>query len=256
MAELFAVGRRAVGAGELAGIAILRDLPAAELSLLAREAVPLAVAEGQVVIHEGDPADALYLVAEGSFAAFRDAVGQPVHLLARLHRGDFFGEAGLFGSGRCAASVRATQPGRLLRIAAEPLLAFLERHPSLREQLQASGAARYSQLLASALELGRRREVRIKCSEEVILALDDGRHLPALLENLSLGGACIAGAPPGWRTDTDVAFELGLKSGVLPLAGRISWREDDTVGVSFTPLDDRHDARIQMVIRLLLQSRS
>lgn len=256
MAELFAVGRRAVEAKELARIGILRGLPPEELELLARDAVPLAVSEGQVVIHEGDAADAIYLVAEGSFAAFRDAVGQPVHLLARLHQGDFFGELGFFGSGRCAASVRATRPSRLLRLAAEPLLVFLERHPSLREQLQATGAARYSHLLASALELGRRREVRIKCSEEVVLALDDGRRVPALLENLSLGGACIAGAPPGWRMDADVAFELALGTGALPLAGRISWREDDRVGLSFTPLDERHDSRIQMAIRLLLEGRS
>ncbi len=256
MAELFAVGRRDVQVRELAGIAILKGLPAEELILLARSAVPLAVAEGQVVIREGDPAEAIYLVSAGSFAVFRDAVGQPVHLLARLHAGDYFGELGFFGTGQCAASVRATQPGRLLRIAADPLDAFLERHPDLRERFQASVAARYSQLLASALELGRRREVRIKCSEEVVLALDDGRRTSALLENLSLGGACLAGVPPGWRQDADVAFELGVRGYALPLAGRISWREDDKVGLAFAPLDERHDAMIQMVIRLLLQNRS
>lgn len=255
MPELFAVGARRVSASELAAIGILRGVPAAELTRLAREVVPLEVPEGQVVIHEGEPADALYLVAAGSFAAFRDAVGQPVHLLSRLDKGDFFGELGFFGDGRCAASVRASGAGRLLRIAEAPLLSFLERHPVIHEQLQAISADRYSRLLASTLELGRRREVRIKCSERVTLGLASG-SVPALLENLSLGGACIAGAPPGWREGVEVAFSLGLESGELPLAGRISWREDDKVGVAFVPTSDRHDAMIQMAIRVLLHGRA
>lgn len=254
MAELFAVGPRKVRGSELTGVALLKGLPPQELALLARDMVPLQVAEGQVVIHEGAPADALFFVKAGSFAAFRDAVGQPVHLLARLHPGDFFGELGFYGDGRCAASVRASQDGELLRIAADKLLPFLDRHPDLRDRLQATSAARYSHLLASALELGRRREVRIKCSEEILLGLEDGRRVPALLENLSLGGACIAGAPPGWHQDREVSFELCLQKGVVPLAGRVTWREDDKVGLAFTPLDDRHDAMVQMAIRLLLQS--
>jgi CRP-like cAMP-binding protein len=256
MAELFAVGGRRATASELAAIHILRGLPAAELSRLLRDVVPLEVAEGQVVIHEGDPADALYLVASGSFAAFRDAVGQPVHLLSRLDPGDFFGELGFFGDGKAAASVRASAAGRLLRIAAGPLLAFLDRHPDIHQRLQAASADRYSRLLATALELGRRREVRIKCSEKVQLRPAGGGWTPALLENLSLGGACIEGAPAAWREGDDVAFELGLASGELPLAGRISWREDDKVGLAFTPLDERHDAMIQMAIRVLLHGRA
>jgi len=254
MAELFAAGRRRALARELGEIGILRGLPPAELEALAEHAVPHAVEEGEVVIQEGSPADALYLITAGSFAAFRDAVGQPVHLLARLRKGDYFGELGFFGDGRCAASVRASQAGRVLRIGAAPLNDFLERHPYLREHLQAVGAARYSHLLASALELGRRREVRIKCSEEVML-VEAGARFPALLENLSLGGACFGAAPAGWLTDTDVAFELHFRGGVLPLAGRISWREEDKVGLAFTPLDGRHDAMVQMAIRLLLQGR-
>lgn len=256
MAELFAVGARRVSASELATIHILRGLSAADLTRLARDVVPLEVPEGQVVIHEGEPADALYLVGAGSFAAFRDAVGQPVHLLSRLDKGDFFGDLGFFGDGRCAASVRASEAGRLLRIAEAPLLSFLERHPDIHRQLQAISADRFSRLLASTLELGRRREVRIKCSERVTLRLGDGSVAPALLENLSLGGACIAAAPSAWREGVEVAFSLGLESGVLPLAGRISWREDDKVGLAFRPLDDRHDAMIQMAIRVLLHGRA
>lgn len=256
MAELFAVGPRKVRASELTSIRLFAGLPLQELTQLARELVPLEVADGQVVIHEGEPADAFYLVKSGSFAVFRDAVGQPVHLLTRLHAGDYFGELGFFAEGRCAASVRASQDGELLRLGAAGLAALLERQPGLRERLQAESAARYSHLLASALELGRRREVRIKCSEEVWLETGDGRRLPALLENLSLGGACIAGAPPAWRQDAEVSFELGLRGGVLPLAGRISWREGDKVGLAFHPLDPRHDARIQMAIRVLLQGRA
>lgn len=254
--RLFAVGSRPIEASELAELELISELSAAELDELSREAVPLQVAEGQVVFHEGEPAEAFYLVLAGEFAAYRDALGQPVHLLARLSRGDFFGELGILTSGHYVASVRASTAGELLRIKTEPLLELLQRHPAIHERLQATSSARYSHLLATSLELGRRREVRIKCSEPVQLALDDGSRIPALLENLSLGGACLAGVPAGWHHDTDVAFGLHLREHVLPLAGRITWHMGDKVGIAFTPLDQRHDALIQMAIRLLLHSRT
>lgn len=256
MSELFAVGGRRVEAAELADLELLQELSTEELETLAREAVPLVVAEGQVVFHEGEPAEAFYLVLSGSFVAFRDAVGQPVHLLSRLGRGDYFGELGLFtASGNYHASVRASERSEVLRILAEPLFAVLQNHPHLRERLQAASASRYSHLLASALELGRRREVRIKCSEKVELELPDGRVVAALLENLSLGGACIDGVPKSWHHDTEVSFGLRLRDRVLPLAGKVTWHVGNKVGVAFTPLDERHDARIQMVIHLLLHDR-
>jgi len=256
MPELFAVGGRQVEAGELAELELLSDLSPKELATLAREAVPLVVAAGQIVFQEGEPAEAFYLVTSGSFVAFRDAVGQPVHLLSRLGRGDFFGELGLFtADGHYHASVRASERSEVLRILAEPLFEILQNHPDLRERLQATSASRYSHLLASALELGRRREVRIKCSEPAELELQDGRVTPTLLENLSLGGACLDGVPASWRHETEVAFGLRLRQHVLPLAGKVTWHMGDKVGIAFTPLDERHDARIQMVIHLLLHGR-
>lgn len=255
MAELFAVGQRRLGVADLQEIELLRNLDTSDFELLAKEAVPLKVAPGQIVFHEGEPAEAFYLILDGTFVAFRDAVGQPVHLIARLCRGDFFGELGLLTGGRYVASVRASESGELLRIASEPLFAILHRHPDLHERLQATSSARYSHLVATALELGRRREVRIKCSERVGLRLEDGRVVPALLENLSLGGACIGGVPGSWHHDTDIRFGLQLLGHELELAGRVTWHMGDKAGVAFTPLDEHHDARIQMVIRILLHSR-
>lgn len=255
MAELFAVGRRRLEAADLRELELLEELDAEDLELLAKEAVPLKVAPGQVIFHEGEPAEAFYLILAGSFVAFRDAVGQPVHLIARLYAGDFFGELGLLTGGRYVASVRAAEPGELLRIAAEPLFAILHRHPNLYERLQATSSARYSHLVATALELGRRREVRIKCSEPIGLRLEDGKIVPALLENLSLGGACLDGVPSGWHHDTDVRFGVLLRGQELELAGRVTWHMGNKAGVAFTPLDEQHDSRIQMVIRILLHSR-
>ncbi|MEM9555547.1 MAG: cyclic nucleotide-binding domain-containing protein [Acidobacteriota bacterium] len=247
---------RRVTAEDLAAFPLFADIDHQELEPLATTADELHVEANHLLVREGEVAEALYLVQHGAVAVFRDAVGLPVQLLARLAHGEFFGELGLVGAGTYSASVRATEPTRLVRLAADTVRPWMTRHPAVQLELQATAARRHSHSIASVLELGRRREVRIRCGHEVEMHVEGAAPLRVVLENLSLGGLCLSRAPETWSVDTPVRFGLRLREGMLELAGRIVWRGGDTAGVCFVKKSPSHDMIVQMAIRLIVESAS
>ena len=217
------------------------------------------VDEEAYIFREGDPSDALFIIQEGAVSIFRDTIGMPMQTLAQLRRGEFFGEMGVLCDVERSASVRAIEPTRVLRIRRENLARLVELLPVIQRKLQMTAAQRHSSNIASALELGRRREVRIRFHHQVTLELENSESWNATLENLSLGGLCLRGAPEDWDVESDVQFGLGLKVGMLPLAGRIAWRRSDlpqgnALGLSFNKKSSNHDKMIQMAIHLLLET--
>ncbi|MEM8960531.1 MAG: cyclic nucleotide-binding domain-containing protein [Acidobacteriota bacterium] len=208
----------------------------------------------EFIVQEGEVSDAFYILREGTVAVFRDAVGKPVQLLARLRRGDYFGELGLIEDVRRTASVRAMESCRVLRITREDLFALIESHKTIKRKLQAAAARRHSRDILAALELGRRREVRIRFRHQIEIVLEDGGTQPAMLENLSLGGLCLDNAPEVWQSGMVVRFSLALRAGALQLAGRVAWRRGDAVGIAFVDKSPNHDMLIQLTIRVLLES--
>jgi hypothetical protein len=141
-----------------------------------------------------------------------------------------------------------------VRIPKQELLDFLTHHPLARAALETLAAQRHSSNLAAELHVERGREVRMRLHHQVRLDLEDGSTQQAFLENLSLGGFCLDGAPSAWQTESTVHFTLGIGIGDLRLAGRVAWRRDDNVGIQFTEMSANHDLIIQMAIRLLLES--
>lgn len=244
---------------DLRDSALFSGVSTSDLELIADLVEAIDVDEEAYVFREGDPADALYIVQQGSVSVFRDTIGLPMQTLAHLRRGEFFGEMGMLCGVERSASVRAIEPTRVMRIDRDKLSQLVERHPILQRRLQATAARRHSANIASALELGRRREVRIRFHHQVTLELENSRSWDATLENLSLGGLCLRGAPEDWEVEEDVEFGLGLKVGMLPLAGRIAWRRADlpqgsSLGLAFNKTSSNHDKLIQMAIHLLLET--
>lgn len=249
----FKVLKRQADPLDLKLVELFRDMEDGELARLADWFVELSVPSQRLILQEGKTSEAFFVIAEGAVAVFRDAIGSPVHLLARLARGDFFGELGLFVDGRHAASVRATDACRLLKITKNDLLRFLDDHPNVFHKLQLAAARRHSANLASTLELGRRRELRIRCSNEIGMTLEDGSVYSVLLENLSLGGVCIRQGPEIWSVGDDVVFFLGIRENEVRLSGRVAWRQGDSLGLAFIKKSKNHDMIIQMATRLLLE---
>lgn len=229
------------------------DLPHDRLRGLAAHAAELPVPAGRLVFAHGEAADAVYLVIDGTITVFRDKVGRPMQLLARVGAGELLGELCLFDETTRTASARATTACRLVRLAREPLIELLRLDPNLALRIQNTAARRRSRNSAAALELGQQAEVRIRLRAPVRLRFADGTVIAAELANLSVGGLALNGVPADWASGTAVRFDLLADADALPVDARVAWRLDDTVGLAFVNLAPGHERHVYRLLRRLAE---
>lgn len=126
--------------GTLQAVPVWSEVPQVRLLEIARAMRAQDVAAGVDVVRQGEVGDRFYLIAEGAFEVLVD--GQP---RVRLGRGDFFGERALLQRVPRAATVTATETGRVF---------VLERRD-------------FETLLASDLEVRGRIEAALTYRDEV-----------------------------------------------------------------------------------------
>ena len=115
---------------------LFRGLPDHEVAELSHDVRERSFARGQTVWVEGDPADALYVVAEGQLKSYRVSRDGREVILGLHSRGTITGEVGMFHpAGTRWVSLAAMTPSRCLTLAKPPLLAFLARHPEAMERM-------------------------------------------------------------------------------------------------------------------------
>lgn len=118
-------------------------LPA--LSLLTDEVRGLVAASfeslsypfGTVIVREGEPADAFYLLTAGSARVLKHAPGGDEVPLNVLHPGDSFGEMGLLEKGARTSTVRARSNVDALRLDGAVFLALTASHPEVGAAFEA-----------------------------------------------------------------------------------------------------------------------
>lgn len=219
----------------LRSVPLFEDLTAEELRLLADRSATRNLPDHRQIFREGDASDGLYVIESGAVAIVRDRVGELMQRLARLGAGGFFGEMGLLEGGPRAASAVTSEPTRLLHVRRSDLLAVFQERPLLAVKLRAAIIRRHGENVVSALQLSGRRELRTRVDTEVELVLEDGSVIPARIENLSAGGACLRGLPADWRPGRAVRFILRLPGGerLLSVTGRVAWRDPRATGIAF-----------------------
>jgi CRP/FNR family transcriptional regulator len=115
------------------------DLPRRDVDAILPVLGHVAFARGQALWHEGDRAEALYVIVEGQVKGHRvsqDGTEVIVHLGSS---GTVLGEAGIFHpSGVRQVSVTAMTPTVCLTIAREPLVAIMTRHPQVMRRMLSS----------------------------------------------------------------------------------------------------------------------
>jgi len=220
-----------------------------ELELLARRVRVFNVPADQYILHQDEPAEALFLIREGAVTVIHDAVGLPLHPLAHLRRGDFFGEMCLMDSAH-VASVRSTEPCRLLRIPKEDLEEILRHRPTLEEELRRVATERFNARISAIVELGRRREVRVRFCRRLALLTGDGERR-SVLESLSLGGIGLKHVPEPWSEGDLVRFGIEVRGQILRLQGRVAWRQGERAGIELEKVHPNHDAILQLLISWL-----
>ncbi len=87
---------------------------------------------GDVLFHEGEAPDALYLVIRGRIAILNtNPLDQRESVVALMEDGDLFGELGMLDDGVRSAMARALEPTVVFEIPYEPVLQMFGTHPEL-----------------------------------------------------------------------------------------------------------------------------
>ena len=106
---------------------VFPDLVGPELGALAERAERMSFAPGDTIVAEGDLADRFYVIARGEVAISRRSPEGDEIKLARLGRGQFFGEVGILAETRRTATVRAIGDVELLGLSWQIFQETLER---------------------------------------------------------------------------------------------------------------------------------
>jgi signal transduction histidine kinase len=121
----------------LRGSRLFAELPEEDVAALAATSRTVDLAPGEVLMSEGSPPDAMYVVTEGELEVSRHAGGGDL-LLNVCGPGDLIGELGVAHGRPRSATVRARGRVRVQRIGAEALDKLLAHPPSARALLTAT----------------------------------------------------------------------------------------------------------------------
>jgi signal transduction histidine kinase len=121
----------------LRGSRLFAELPDDEVASLAASSSTIELAPGEVLMSEGSPPDAMFVVTEGELEISRHSTGADL-LLNVCGPGDLIGELGVAHGRPRSATVRARGRARVQRIGAEALDTLLAHPTAARALLTAT----------------------------------------------------------------------------------------------------------------------
>ena len=135
----------AVDAQRLKDVPLLSGLSLSTLHRLAARFVTERVAEGRIVVQQGDPGDRFYIVVRG-VVKVSVTTGEEERDVARLSEGDHFGEIALLHDAPRTATIRTVVPSILITLSRADFLALLQGSPDLRDLIAAQAELRLDAL--------------------------------------------------------------------------------------------------------------
>ncbi len=123
-------------------IEIFSGLSAAEKAALAARLETLALRRGEVLVRQGDAADALYVVVSGRFAVMREGRRGAI---SEIGPGEPIGEIAFLTGGKRTATVMAMRDGLVLRLTRNEFDEITSAHPAIWEALTATLAHRLTE---------------------------------------------------------------------------------------------------------------
>jgi len=97
---------------------------------------------GEHVIRQGEHNEALYIILSGVASVYVEDEQGRGEELAQLHRGQFFGEIGMLGSGSTTAFVRAHEDLEVAALSEDAVQLLLDHSPSLARALSETAESR------------------------------------------------------------------------------------------------------------------
>lgn len=119
----------------LRGIPLFQSLDAELLKLLADAAEEAVFAKDELLLHEGEPGDAMFIIARGAAHVVKGE-GEQERLLDIIGGGEVLGEMALLTGEPRSASVRAATTLTALRLRFPDVRKLMEESPELRNQVE------------------------------------------------------------------------------------------------------------------------
>ena len=197
---------------------LFADVPRDELESVLSIARRRTFSRGEVVFHEGDPADSFHLVARGRFAArLRTRLGDTA-LLSIIGEGEAFGELALVGGQQArSTTVTALETAETRAVYGKDFARLRHDHPAIDSVLVALLAGqvrRLSQRVLEAYYVDAEARVRLRL---VDLATTYGGDDPASPVTLPLTQEEIAGLAGTSRATVNRVLRQEEQRGTLSL---------------------------------------
>jgi CRP-like cAMP-binding protein len=138
---------------------------------------------GEVLFHEGDSGDKLYIVADGKVKLGRTSADGRENLLAIMGPGQMFGELSLFDPGPRSATVTAVTDTAFFSLSHDDLLKWLDGRPGVAHGLLAQLASRLRRSNDVVADLvfsdvpGRVAKALLELADRFGRTADDGVHV-------------------------------------------------------------------------------
>lgn len=158
---------------------LLAPLTEADRAQVLRSATRRRFARAEVVVHEGDPANSMHLIASGRLAVRVTTRSGETATLNVLSPGDFFGELSLVRRDpdrRRSATVACLEPSETLSLTFDVFRSLCKQFPAVEQLLVVSLAARVEELsgrLLEAMYVGLDRRI-YRCLVRMVELYDEG----------------------------------------------------------------------------------
>jgi len=129
----------------LAMVEAFKDLSASEHDELESRLQPISIARGEILVRQGDVADALYLVVSGRFLVLLEGREKPI---SEIGPGSPIGEIAFFAGGMRTATVKAGRDSLVLRLTREDFEQLAARSPGIWVAITAALARRLAETTA------------------------------------------------------------------------------------------------------------
>jgi signal transduction histidine kinase len=152
----------------LAGVPFFAGLAPADLALIAAAAQEGSFEPGATIFHEGDPADRMYIILEGTVEVWKDYGEEQRDLLASHGVGHLFGEMAVVDDLPRSATVVARDAVRLLSVARDDFRGIVAANGAIALSITRSVSAMVRASNESFLEnLHRRNRALLKANREL-----------------------------------------------------------------------------------------
>lgn len=139
-----------ISTDSLRSMQCLESLDDSAIAILADIGNPRSVAKGDMVQHEGDSSDALYLVESGRISIEMEMPGQGNVSILTINPGDLLGWSALVPPHVVTASSIAHVDSQLIELPRERLMAVFAEHPTIKAAIYELLAKRISVRLSES----------------------------------------------------------------------------------------------------------